>query len=103
MFYREVGYQHYFVGAIVFGAVFLHSAKIEATDWVSAAGIAALICFGFGVSTLLRYVKNTKDDLRHQVEYAREEELRREFTDRIANIERNFDRTGDKCCKKEVL
>lgn len=101
MFYREVGYQHYFVGAIVFGAIFLHSAKIESSDWVAGAGVAALICAGFGVSVLLRLVKNTKDDLRGQVEYAREEELRREFADRVANLERHMDRMSDKCCKKD--
>lgn len=101
MFYREVGYQHYFVGAAVFGAVFLHSAKIESTDWVSAAGVAALICVGFGVATLLRVMKNTKDDLRGQVEYAREEEIRREYGDRIASLERHLDRMGEKCCKKD--
>ena len=103
MFYREVGYQHYFVGAIVFGAVFLHSAKIETTDWVAAAGVATLICLGFGVATLMRLLKNTKDDLRAQAEYAREEEIRREFADRIANVERHCDRVSDKCCKKESL
>jgi len=101
MFYREVGYQHYFVGAVVFGAVFIHSAKIESSDWTSAAGVFALVCVAFGVATLLRVLKSTKDDLRGQVEYAREEEIRREFTDRIANIERNYDRVSDKCCKKD--
>jgi len=101
MFYREVGYQHYFVGAVVFGAVFIHSAKIESSDWTSAAGVFALVCAAFGVATLLRVLKNTKDDLRGQVEYAREEEIRREFTDRIANIERNYDRVSEKCCKKD--
>ena len=101
MFYREVGYQHYFVGAVVFGAVFLHSAKIESSDWISAAGVFSLICVGFGVSALMRLAKNTKDDLRSQVEWAREEEIRREFTDRIANVEKFTDRMNDKCCKKD--
>ena len=103
MFYREIGYHHYFVGAVVFGAVFLHSAKIETTDWVAAAGVATLICLGFGVATLMRLLKNTKDDLRAQVEISREDEIRREFADRIANVERHCDRVSDKCYKKESL
>ena len=103
MFYREVGYHHYFVGAVVFGAVFLHSAKIETTDWVAASGVAALICLGFGISVLLRLMKATKDDLRGQMEYSRDEDLRREFTERVANVERHFDRMSEKCCKKESL
>lgn len=96
MFYREVNYHHYLVGAVVFGAVFLNSAKIESSDWVSGAGIAAVICLGFGVSTLLRYSRNTKEDLRAATEFARESELRTEFTDRISTLERTIERMKEK-------
>ena len=96
MFYREVNYHHYLVGAVVFGAVFLNSAKIESSDWVSGAGIAAVICLGFGVSTLLRYARNTKEDLRASTEFAREEELRREYSERISALERTIDRMNEK-------
>lgn len=96
MFYREVNYHHYFVGAVVFGAVFLNSAKIESSDWVSGAGVAAVICLGFGVSTLLRYARNTKEDLRASTEFAREEELRREYSERISALERTIDRMNEK-------
>jgi hypothetical protein len=96
MFYREVNYHHYLIGAVVFGTIFLNSAKIESSDWVSGAGVAAVICLGFGVSTLLRYARNTKEDLRAATEFARESELRTEFTDRISELERTIRRMNEK-------
>jgi len=98
MFYRDMNYNQYFVAAAVLAGVFLNSAKIECSDWVAAAGVASAVLFGFGVFGLLRTLKNTKDDLNHQNRYMAEDELRRDMTDRIANIEREI---ASRSCKKD--
>ena len=90
MFYRDSNYNQYFVAAIVLGGVFLHSAKIQCSDWVAAAGVASVILLGFGFFGVLRTLKNTKDDLNHQNRYSAEEELRRDMTDRIVSLEREL-------------
>jgi len=95
MYYRSVDSINYLIlgGVSVLG--FVNVANIDFKDpYVFGFGIASLAFIGLCISSLHNNIKNLKTDMRVDRDYYTLEEVKKELSDRIANVERRADKNS---------
>ena len=93
MFYRSVNT----INCLVLGGVsvlgFINVADIDFNNpYVFSFGIASLAFIGMCIASLYDNIKNLKTDMRIDREYYTLEEVKKELSERIANVERSSDK-----------